>query len=68
MKSIKRMNVIDSKELSMLFFRKVVSTFRQHALAAWEWLYGRAYVLLALTTLMWGGNAVASRLAVGHIS
>ena len=52
----------------MLFFRKVVSTFRQRALAAWEWLYGRAYVLLALTTLMWGGNAVASRLAVGHIS
>jgi drug/metabolite transporter (DMT)-like permease len=36
--------------------------------AAWEWLYGRAYLLLALTTLMWGGNAVASRLAVGHIS
>lgn len=36
--------------------------------AAWEWLYGQAYLLLALTTLMWGGNAVASRLAVGHIS
>ena len=36
----------------MLFFRKVVSTFRQHARAAWEWLYGRAYVLLALTTLL----------------
>jgi hypothetical protein len=26
------MNVIDSNKLSMLFFRKVVSTFRQHAL------------------------------------
>lgn len=31
-------------------------------------LWGNAYLLLALTTLMWGGNAVASRLAVGHIS
>lgn len=27
-----------------------------------------AYVLLSLTTLMWGGNAVAGKLAVGHIS
>jgi len=27
-----------------------------------------AYLLLTLTTLMWGGNAVASKLAVGHIS
>lgn len=27
-----------------------------------------AYVLLALTTLFWGGNAVAGKLAVGHIS
>lgn len=31
-------------------------------------LWGNAYLLLVLTTLMWGGNAVASRLAVGHIS
>jgi drug/metabolite transporter (DMT)-like permease len=31
-------------------------------------LWGNAYLLLILTTLMWGGNAVASRLAVGHIS
>ena len=38
------------------------------ARAAWHWLYGQAFLLLALTTLMWGGNAVASRLAVGHIS
>ena len=36
--------------------------------ALWRSLYGRPYLLLALTTLMWGGNAVASRLAVGHIS
>lgn len=36
--------------------------------AFWRSLYGRPYLLLALTTLMWGGNAVASRLAVGHIS
>ncbi|HYI89742.1 MAG TPA: ABC transporter substrate-binding protein [Beijerinckiaceae bacterium] len=28
------MNVIDSKKLSMTFFRKVASTFRRHALAA----------------------------------
>ncbi len=31
-------------------------------------LWGNAYLLLALTMLMWGGNAVASRLAVGEIS
>lgn len=31
-------------------------------------LWGRAYVLLILTTLMWGGNAIAGRLAVGEIS
>ncbi len=30
--------------------------------------WGNAYLLLTLTTLMWGGNAVASRLAVGQIS
>jgi drug/metabolite transporter (DMT)-like permease len=34
----------------------------------WRSLYGRPFLLLVLTTLMWGGNAVASRLAVGHIS
>lgn len=32
------------------------------------WVFGQAYLLLALTMLMWGGNAVASRLAVGEIS
>ncbi len=31
-------------------------------------VWGNAYLLLILTTLMWGGNAVASRLAVGQIS
>jgi len=31
-------------------------------------IFGNAYVLLTLTTLSWGGNAVASRLAVGDIS
>jgi drug/metabolite transporter (DMT)-like permease len=36
--------------------------------ALWSWLYGRPFLLLILTMLMWGGNAVASRLAVGHIS
>ncbi|TVR05623.1 MAG: DMT family transporter [Salinarimonadaceae bacterium] len=33
-----------------------------------DWLFGQAYLLLVLTTLFWGGNAVASRLAVGEIS
>jgi drug/metabolite transporter (DMT)-like permease len=36
--------------------------------ALWGWLYGRPYLLLTLASLMWGGNAVASRLALGHIS
>lgn len=31
-------------------------------------LYGNAYLLLAITMLLWGGNAVAARLAVGEIS
>ncbi len=31
-------------------------------------LFGNAYLLLVLTTLGWGGNAVAGRLAVGEIS
>ena len=34
----------------------------------WTWLYGQPYLLLALTSLMWAGNAIASRLAVGEIS
>jgi drug/metabolite transporter (DMT)-like permease len=36
--------------------------------AAWDWLLARPYLLLTLTTLSWAGNAVASRLAPGHIS
>jgi drug/metabolite transporter (DMT)-like permease len=31
-------------------------------------LWGQAYVLLSLTALMWGGNAIAGRLAVGEVS
>ncbi|MBN7757029.1 DMT family transporter [Nitratireductor aquimarinus] len=31
-------------------------------------MYRQAYIFLCLTTLFWGGNAVASRLAVGHVS
>ncbi|MBX3569537.1 MAG: DMT family transporter [Rhizobiaceae bacterium] len=31
-------------------------------------MYRNAYVLLLLTTLFWGGNAVAGKLAVGHVS
>lgn len=34
----------------------------------WASAWGNAYLLLALTTLIWGGNAIASRLAVGNIS
>ncbi|HVL74308.1 MAG TPA: DMT family transporter, partial [Beijerinckiaceae bacterium] len=32
------------------------------------WFFGQPYLLLTLTTLMWSGNAVASRLAVGEVS
>jgi drug/metabolite transporter (DMT)-like permease len=35
---------------------------------AWRWLSQRPYLLLTLTALSWAGNAVASRLAAGHIS
>src|SRR5215217_9770858 len=31
-------------------------------------IFGNAYVVLTLTMLMWGGNAVAGRLAVGEVS
>ncbi|SFT43239.1 DMT family transporter [Mesorhizobium sp. YR577] len=31
-------------------------------------MHRNAYLLLILTTLFWGGNAVAGKLAVGHIS
>lgn len=31
-------------------------------------MHHQAYVFLILTTLFWGGNAVAGKLAVGHIS
>ena len=34
----------------------------------WKGMWGQAYLLLILTTLMWGGNAIAGRLAVGHVS
>ncbi|KAB0268998.1 DMT family transporter [Microvirga brassicacearum] len=34
----------------------------------WNGLFGQAFLLLALAMLMWGGNAVAGRLAVGEIS
>src|SRR5918993_1172210 len=32
------------------------------------WLFGQPYLLLTLTTMMWAGNAIAGRLAVGEIS
>lgn len=31
-------------------------------------MQARAYVYLMLTTLLWGGNSVAGKLAVGHVS
>jgi drug/metabolite transporter (DMT)-like permease len=31
-------------------------------------LYGQPYVLLVLTTLFWGGNVVAGKLAIGQVS
>jgi len=31
-------------------------------------MHRKAYILLLLTTLFWGGNAIAGKLAVGHIS
>ncbi|MCB5177565.1 MULTISPECIES: DMT family transporter [Microvirga] len=34
----------------------------------WKGLFGQAYLLLILTTLFWGGNAIAGRIAVGEIS
>ena len=34
----------------------------------WRGAWGQAYLLLTLTTLMWGGNAIAGRLAVGEVS
>jgi drug/metabolite transporter (DMT)-like permease len=37
-------------------------------LSLWRGLLGQAYLLLILTTLFWGGNAIAGRLAVGEIS
>src|SRR5829696_6794924 len=38
------------------------------ARTAWVWVFHQPYLLLTLTTLAWAGNAVASRLAAGHIS
>lgn len=37
-------------------------------MSAYKWLFNQPYVLLVLTALFWGGNAVAGKLAVGHIS
>ena len=31
-------------------------------------LWGQAYILLILTTLMWAGNGIAGRLAIGQVS
>ncbi len=34
----------------------------------WQAFYDNAYLLLVATTLLWAGNTIASRLAVGHVS
>ena len=31
-------------------------------------MHRQAYILLLMTTLFWGGNAVAGKLALGHVS
>ena len=36
--------------------------------AFWRSLYQRPALLLIVTTLIWGSNAVAARMAVGHVS
>src|SRR3712207_684050 len=36
--------------------------------AAQRRLFAQPYLLLTLVTLMWGGNAVASRIAIGEVS
>jgi drug/metabolite transporter (DMT)-like permease len=33
-----------------------------------RWAYDRAWLLLIVTTMLWGGNGVASRLAVGRVT
>lgn len=35
---------------------------------AFLWLFSQPYLLLFLTTLFWAGNAIAGKLAIGHIS
>ncbi len=37
-------------------------------MSSFQLLLGRPYLLLLLTALFWGGNAVAGKLAVGHVS
>ena len=36
--------------------------------SVWNWLDHRPALLLIFTTLVWGSNVVAARLAVGHVS
>lgn len=37
-------------------------------MSAFRWLFGQPYFLLTLTAFFWGGNAIAGKIAVGHIS
>lgn len=50
----------------MLLFATGSKLLPAHPLA--QRLWGNAYLLLIVTTLLWSGNAVASRLALGNIS
>jgi len=52
------MNVIDFKMLSMMFFRKVVPTFRHHAHAATT---RRLTILFALVVRFWSFAAFGRR-------
>ena len=37
-------------------------------MSIFRWLYSQPYLLLTLAALCWGGNAIAGKIAVGHIS
>lgn len=37
-------------------------------MSVFRWLFSQPYMLLILTAMFWGGNAIAGKMAVGHIS
>lgn len=46
----------------------ISSSLAVRAHGAYRWIHGQAALLLVFTTLVWGANAVAARLAVGQVS